>query len=945
MSPERYRRISELFQQALELGPSEREVFLAANCGDDAELRRHVGALLALDSEGEILAAPPTPSFASEDLSGGSFGHYRAVRKLGEGGMGAVYLGEDVRLDRKVALKFLAPGLLNEPGARARFLREAKAAAALDHPNICTVYEVEEAQGRTFIAMAYLEGHTVAETLALGPLELSEALDIALQTARGLEAAHEKGVVHRDIKPANLMVLDSGLVKIMDFGAARVAGAAELTRAGLTVGTISYMAPEQTERSEVDRRADLWSLGVVLYQMIAGRLPFDRPSRQAVLTAIAGAQPEPLAATRADVPTGLDAIVGKALEKDPDRRYQHARELAADLEILCGQTKTGQPAVAVRSTAEAPVAGWRPTRLMWAAAAVLAALGALVFVITRLAGLRSTPGPAALTPVPFTSYVGNEQEPAISPDGKQIAFTSDRGRGAGRAANLYVQIIGSSTPLRLTRDPHDEFSPTWSPDGTRIAFLREGPETGRVLVISALGGPETELGQFRAAGLPRGLAWHPDGKLLAMVDSAGHRRVDSIFLLSVQDYTKRQVTFPPAGDYDCCPAFDPDGRRLAFIRQSESGNSEILVMPAEGGKPQTFKTQAFSGESWTADGRALVFPAPPRQQGAALWRMSLPDGHMSRLGVGVENAYYPAIRAGRLAYTIRRFNVNIWQIRLPASAGELPSAAARPTEFITSTQRQVAPEFSPDGKRVVFVSDRSGSPEIWTSDRDGKNLLRLTSIGGALTGTPRWSPDSRWVAFDSKLEGRRNIYVASAGGGVPRRVTTGTSNNYVPSWSGDGRWIYFDSDRTGEPQIWKIRLTGEKPVQVTHGGGFEGFESADGKYFYYAKGVQRLGIWRIRLRDHYEEPVPELADAGYYRYWALTPDGVYFVPGDFSPTATSSATIRFFRFATRKTTEVATIGRLLPWNPGLTVSPDGHSLLYAQVDEDDRDIMLVNDFQ
>ncbi len=949
MNQELYQKVSGLFQKAVELDPGEREAFLAAECVDDAELRRQVESLLALDSEGEILADSPLPVHPSatvEDYSGRSFGHYRIHRKLGEGGMGAVYLGEDVRLERKVAIKFLSPALLSGPGARQRFVREAKAAASIDHPNICTVYEIEEAQGWTFIVMAYLEGRTVADMLAAGPLQITDALAIALQTTRALEAAHSKGVVHRDIKPANLMVLESGVVKVMDFGAARIDGGGELTVAGLTLGTVSYMAPEQIECSQVDGRADLWSLGVVLYQMISGRLPFDRSSHGSVVAAIAGAQPEPVSAIRSGIPPELDRIIGKALEKDPDWRYQNAGELAAGLEVLCDRTTGNLRAMVSRSPAPAPVAGGRRRIAALALAVVLVVLAAAaaIYKITSRASANDT---AALMAVPVTSDLGREQDPAISPDGKQIAYAWNGADGPGGPFNLYVRFIGSTTSLRLTRGPEVDHDPTWSPDGTRIAFVREAAGGTKVLVISALGGPPVQIAESRADPGRCSLDWHPGGEFLAMVDKSGSTPSDSILLLSVDDRTRRQVTFPPDGFTDCCPAFDPAGQRLAFLRTSPYQPPVIHVIPWEGGESQTFQVRALNSLAWTADGSALVFPSPDRGWGAPLWRLNLSDGQLRRLPVGGENALLPTIRGRRLAYASMRLNTNIWRIDLPPH-GARPSPKAvsgGAIRLLASTRSQHSPQFSPDGRSIAFISNNSGNFEVWTCDRDGRNSSQLTFLNANKVGTPRWSPDSRSIVFDVTQKGPSDIYVVGADGGAPRRITTDPFTHVVPSWSRDGRWIYYGSDRSGNMQIWKVAPAGGDAVQVTHGGGFEGFESADGRYLYYAKGLHRLGIWRLALPDGREQPVPELAGAGYHRYWAVTPEGIYFVPGNFNPSTTLSVGIKFFRSATREVTDVATMGRIVPWVPGLAVAPDGRSLLYAQLDQDDSDIMLVDGYQ
>ena len=291
-------------------------------------------------------------------MLGQTISHYRITEKLGEGGMGVVYKAEDTKLERTVALKFLAAHLVSDEEIRKRFEREAKAAAALNHPNICTVFEIDEVEGRIFLAMALVEGSSVKDKISERPLKLDEALDIARQTAQGLQAAHAKGVVHRDIKPANLMIDLQGRVKIMDFGLAQLSDRTRLTQTAVVVGTPAYMSPEQAQRQPTDRRTDLWSLGVVLYEMVTGRLPFGGEREQAVLYAISNEEPEPVTALRAGLPMELEWILGKCLAKNPAGRYQHADDLIVDLKNLQEKLKSGRSAI-LRTSAAATTVGAR----------------------------------------------------------------------------------------------------------------------------------------------------------------------------------------------------------------------------------------------------------------------------------------------------------------------------------------------------------------------------------------------------------------------------------------------------------------------------------------------------------------------------------------------------------------------------------------------------------
>ena len=576
-------------------------------------------------------------------MIGQTISHYKILEKLGEGGMGVVYKAEDLKLERFVALKFLAPHLVQDEESRRRFQREAKAAAALDHPNICTIHEIDEAEGRVFLAMAYLDGSTVRQKVKQRPLKLDEALDIAIQAGEGLRAAHEKGIVHRDIKSANLMVNARGQVKIMDFGLAQLAEQSKLTKTATILGTPAYMSPEQAQRLPADRRTDIWSLGVVIYEMVTGRTPFEGERQQAVLYAIATEQPEPITALRVGIPTELDRIVGKALAKKPDERYQHIDEMLVDLREMQKQAASGS-----RDTRRAPSASKPASRTPW----YIAAAAVVIAVILGISAWLGVFGPAngagdapaeTLQAVPLTSYPGSESSPSFSPDGNQVAFCWD-GENADNL-DIYVKMIGSETPLRLTTDPARDFSPAWSGDGRTIAFLRRLPG-GRVavLLIPAIGGPERLVAEISGPGVTSAssLAWGPDGKDLVVAERSSPGGPWALFLLSTESGKKRRLTSPPAksrGDFG--PAFSPDGRSLAFARRLGVFVSDIYLLAlaedlTPNGEPKrlTFQNLPSSSPTWTPDGREIVYASGRFGLSlVSLWRISVSrSGEPERIG-------------------------------------------------------------------------------------------------------------------------------------------------------------------------------------------------------------------------------------------------------------------------------------------------------------------------
>ena len=373
-------------------------------------------------------------------MIGRTISHYKITEKLGEGGMGVVYKAEDTELDRAVALKFLARHLVRDEEGRKRFRREAKAAAALDHPNICTVHEIGQADDQSFIVMAFLEGRTLGKRIGDGPLKLPEALSIAIQMADGLEAAHEKGIVHRDIKPDNVMLMKGsrGLVKLMDFGLAQLAESSKLTREGTTLGTPIYMSPEQALGEPTDSRSDVWGLGVVLYyEMVAGRPPFQGEVDQAVIYAIANEQHEPLTAVRTGVPKELERIADKCLAKDAEERYQHVTDLLVDLQACRRALEPGTPKPGARAT---PV---NRARLAAAGAAVVLAGLGLAWWLTRSSQTAAVPQ-YKLTQI--TRDTGYTADPALSPNGQLLAYSSDRD-GDG-ALDIWVQQLTGGAARR-----------------------------------------------------------------------------------------------------------------------------------------------------------------------------------------------------------------------------------------------------------------------------------------------------------------------------------------------------------------------------------------------------------------------------------------------------------------------------------------------------------------
>src|SRR5688572_26999034 len=825
----------------------------------------------------------PTAKTSVSTMIGQTISHYRITGQLGSGGMGVVYKAEDTNLDRTVALKFLAAHLLEGDQHKQRFLREAKAAASLDHPNICMVHEVGEADGRVFLAMGYIDGPEVRAKIKERPLKLGDALDIAIQAAEGLRAAHGKGVAHRDIKSSNLMLTSTGQVKIMDFGLAQLSGGTKITRTETVLGTPAYMSPEQAQGLETDRRTDIWSLGVVLYEMVTGRLPFEGERESAVLHSIIHEPHEPITALRAGVPLELDRIVAKALAKNQAQRYQHLDDMLVDLRALRGNLS------ATRTTGSR-VAAW-PRRWVWVAS-LLPVLIAAVYL-----AWRATRAPEATEPllaVALTTLPGQELYPTLSPDGNHVAFTWAPPKQDN--TDIYVQQIGAGSPMRLTTDPRSDYNPVWSPDGRSIAFLRgDQPRTvarsGRELrLIAPLGGPERKLADvsvLESTFNPVYLAWCPNSKCLILTDTTGEGKPDALFVISAETGEKRQLTKPQSGVLgDTNPAFSPDGGSLLFLRRATFVAGEPYVLPIGGdgtaaGEERRIALVGLRADhaTWLPDGNEILL-SPPAERAGGLWMMPLAgDGQPVRIPFIGEDGVMPVVsrpepgKRARLVYVRSFTDYNIWRVETAAVGA--PSSSP-PTVAIVSTRTDTQPLFSPDGRRVVFAANRSESYEIWVSDPNGMNAVKLTSMGAPITGTPRWSPDGQMIAFGSNVEGQFEIYVIPAAGGKPRRATSHPALDHAPSFSSDSKWIYFGSNRTGQYQVWKTPVAGGDAVQVTRDGGFASRESPDGAYLYYhtpaAPGAS-TGLWRLPVSGGQAVKVLDNVDGANF---AVLERGIYY---------------------------------------------------------------------
>jgi serine/threonine protein kinase len=871
---------------------------------------------------------------------GHNLGNFEILESVGRGGMGEVYRAADLRLKREVAIKVLSPGL--DQSARYRFLQEAQAASALNHPNIVTVYDVGETDGVPYIAMEFVAGKSLAAVIPTVGMPLPDALEIAVQIAGALTAAHAAGIIHRDLKPGNVMVAGYAeshpcIVKVVDFGLAKVTEATDLARGkttpelhpntepGTIIGTFDYMSPEQAEGRQVDARSDIFSFGAILYEMVSGKRAFSGDSNVSTLAAILAREPQPLSD---QVPADLRKIINRCLRKERERRYQHA----GDVRIALMELKETGPVTRLAPSRRWALQGW-----VWLSAIlVLSLAGAAWF--SRGSLRKSLPSPQV---VPLTSYRGVEQDPSFSPDGNQVVFSWNGERGDNE--DIYIKLIGFPVPVRLTTDPAVDRSPAFSPDGRSIGFVRcktgfhdDNPANQDhhiFILIPAIGGPERIV-----ANIPkevRNFDWLSDGKWVVM---------DGLRLLSIETGEIHGLTSPPEKwSPDAMPAVSPDGSTVAFRRGPTSGPLEIYVLDlSEDHKPKGSirKTSLWNGlqsgkPTWTPDGREIIFESGVYFARMGLWRVPVSGSgtrSAERLPFGESWSGQPVIsRDGKhLAYLQKNLDVNIW--RLPLSG--LGVSAGPPARIVSSTRWECCPRYSRDGGRIAFESERTGHFGIWTSDADGSNAMEIYSPRGVHVGSPMWSPDGQRLAFD--MDPGVDIYVARAGGGSPLRLTIDSVSASTPDWSRDGKWIYFDSTRSGRDEIWRIPAEGGRAVQVTNNGGAGAIESPDGRFVYYTKTGPVSILWRMPINGGEEAQV---LPSVFSRSFGVIDEGIYFIPGP----ADGNCSIQFLSFATGKVKMVTPISNC-PIT-GFDVSPDGRFLLYTQQDQSDSDLMLVENFR
>jgi len=843
-------------------------------------------------------------------------GPYSIERRLARGGMGEVFLARDTRLGRSVAIKVLPGGA--DGAALVRFLREARATAALQHSNIAMLHDVGEDSGSSYIVMERIEGATLASILTDGPLQWKAAVRHAEQLASALAHAHSHGILHRDIKPGNIMISPGRGAVLLDFGLAAglpAAGpvaepldppdspGAPLTRDGLVMGTSAYMSPEQLEGQPLDGRSDLFQLGVTLYEALSGSNPFRGPTTVDTTYAILRSSPRPLIEV-APVPEALGGIVGRLLEKDRSRRTPDASALLAQLQSL---ERTSAPVLVPDEPTEVdrPAPRVRARALGWWAAAALGVAAATLAVSSRWGRPVGPVGPPSRL-VPFTSGSGDDLYPAFSPDGASLAFTSNR----GGAWDLWVGLVAGGEPVRVTDTPEVESQPAWSPDGARLAFLR-GPLQGTgadILVMPALGGP-TRL----VTGGALDPAWSPDGEWIAYADvSQGWARIARIAANGAGEAVA--VTRLEAGWFHRGPSWSPDGESIVFNRSPGGQSGQLMIAPADGGAEPRALTRdpegtANMGASFTPDGKAVLYSSD-RGGAMNLWRIGLGGAAPVRLTSGPGQDLSLALSAdGRLvAFVVSPVSTRVlardpatgasdliatlddadgWAPDFSVPGGRVALSRKVPGQPWAlalvdpdGTLRSVLdglpdsfwPRFHPDGKTLVFFTRPASGGRLARVGLDGTGLTWLTGEDESVT-YPDVSPDGQRLAFVRSSGTSESVVVRPIGGG-PQDERVVVSGATLPRFSPDGTRLTFARSRSWAGGVGVAPVAGGEPRWLTETGSWPTWMPG-GREVAFAdagdRGDQRA--WRIPASGGERLPLGDFRWRGSHFPFVVTPEG------------------------------------------------------------------------
>ncbi|MBV9626141.1 MAG: serine/threonine-protein kinase [Acidobacteria bacterium] len=875
-------------------------------------------------------------------------GPYEIVSSLGAGGMGEVYRALDQILGREVAIKVLPKDLAPDPERLRRFEQEARAAAALNHPNIVAVYGFSTTEENApYLVTELLQGQTLRERLEQGEVPVRKAIEFALQAARGLAAAHERGIVHRDLKPENLFLTRDGVVKILDFGLAKLAVAevsgsqsslatVSQTAVGLVLGTVGYMSPEQVRGLGADHRSDIFSLGAVLYEMLSGKRAFQGSTSADTLSAILKDEPAELSASGRQLPPAIARIVHRCLEKEPAERFQSARDLAFNLELM-SRNDTASGAALPISTKK--TRRWVLPALLGFAVLVAAGLG---FVGARVFG--SQPQTSLTELKRLTDFIGMEEFPALSPDGKSVVFTADV---SGRR-QVWVRLLAGGAPLQVTHDDNDHQYPRWSADSSALIYFspsREPDGEGEIWQVPALGGPPRPLvTSLTGADLSH------DGKHLAYFHS-GQGKLELAVADADGSNSRRLAVLPSEYNYSDL-RWSPNDQKLGF-QQGRTFDYDVYYVAADGGEPRpiTRDGNPMSGFAWWPDSSGVVYSS---SQGDTvlylrtmnLWSVGIGGRHLRRLTFGETSYISPDLdAAGNLVASRRRIQFDIWRYPIDGSPAE---NVRRGTRITHQTGTVETPSAGPGDHELVYLSDSGGHGNLWVLNLETQENRQVTFEHDpqVTIGVPVWSPDGKYIAYVKRGINAWNVdlWLMKPDGSNARKISDGGG---WACWSPDSRWIYFSPSSNKGFRIDKTTPNGGSQ-QVVREQGERPAVAASGKLFFVQSLPALNGLSDLEIlvaSPENAEPAKLARISGsHLSSWllmqlVLSPDGKWLaaplMDGPTTDIWAQPTTGGPMRRITDFGHEATFITRRVSW------SSDGHSI-YAAVGKGEADIVLLS---
>ncbi len=886
-SSERWQELKEILYPALELAAAKRSSFLDEKCGDDNELRTEIESLIAAHSSAaERFESPAVEMIAkvvsdeqADEMVGRSIGRYDIIDKLGAGGMGEIYLALDTGLNRKVALKFLPSFFTQDRERLRRFQQEARAASALNHPNILTIHEVGHLDSAHFIATEFVEGESLRDHISRGPLKITAGLDIATQVASALATAHEAGIIHRDVKPENIMLRRDGIVKVVDFGLAKLttrpvseseASTVVNTDDGIVMGTVQYMSPEQARGAKVDARTDIWSLGCVLYEMVAGRSPFAELTPGDVIVCILEREPPPLTRYVGEVPRELQRMITKTLAKDRENRYQSVKDLLIDLRTLRDELEfeaklehsvqpvgssdvttrrqaavgdTHEPTrrttqlVAPQTTSSAEyIVGQlklHRKRIALAVVAIVAILTAASFGGIQLyrSYRQSDPSKKPATPlqsmkITRLTSTGKASQAVISPDGKYVVHVvSEDGQ-----QHLRVRQVNTNSDVQKVPPAEVRYTGlTFSPDGDFIFYVVSETNNRQTTLyqVPVVGGTPRKL----ISNVGSAVTFSPDGKRFAFIRQFVEQGEHSLMVANADGSGERSLAVRKFPNFFTTVSWSPDGNTIACGAGSHVPvyNSHVVELPAEGGPEKPVPSQAWSymGQvGWLRDGSGLILDASEQASAnfdfSQIWYLSRTGGDVRRITNDLNNYSGVSLTSdsSRLVTVQSETVSNVWL---------LPSGdTGRATQITGGVSKRDGKDglaWTPDGK-IVYVSKASGNDDIWMMNADGSGQTQLTSNSG-INLQPAVSPDGRFIVFTSTRDGAKHIWRTDIDGANPRQLTSGGGEDHA-QFSPDGNWVVYTLN-AGKPTLWRVSVEGGAPSPISERSLSSPAVSPDGK--------------------------------------------------------------------------------------------------------------------